>query len=172
MICQREGGRPQLKRSGMESLPEKDSPISLRTISPDPTAAEKLALEEIKDLILKRCPQVEMIVHLGTYPNPVIFYLLVLISDDERTPEHQVSNKIEDNCQYLAHVHAVVHKANSAKEALNVGKRFWSTVMEKGFVLYQSPELVLPEHGEMTKRYYWKERSSIGRDGGSRGLSF
>lgn len=47
-------------------------------------------------------------------------------------------------------MHAIVHKANSAKEALNIGRRFWSTVMEKGFVVYQQPELILPEHQEIT----------------------
>ncbi|RYE41396.1 MAG: HEPN domain-containing protein, partial [Sphingobacteriales bacterium] len=46
----------------------------------------------------------------------------------------------------------IVHKANSAKEALIKGRRFWSTVMDKGNVLYQSPELTLPAHPEMTKR--------------------
>lgn len=150
---QREGGRTLLKRSNLESSLTDIStePIALRTISPEPTAAEKLALEEIKNLIVKRCPQVQMIVHLGTHPKPFTFYLLILISDDEKTPEHEVSNKIEDNCQYLAHVHAIVHKANSAKEALNIGRRFWSTVMQKGFVLYQFPELILPTHQEITK---------------------
>ena len=154
LICQREGGRPQLKRSKLESSLADTStePIALRTINPEPTAAEKLALEEIKNLIVKRCPQVQMIIHLGTHPKPFTFYLLILISDDEKTPEHEISNKIEDNCQYLAHVHAIVHKANSAKEALNIGRRFWSTVMEKGFILYQSPELILPEHQEITKK--------------------
>jgi HEPN domain-containing protein len=172
MICQREGGRPQLKRSEMESLPEKENPIALRNINPDPTAAEKLVLEEIKTFILKRCPQVEMIVHLGTHPNPFTFYLLVLIGNDEKTPEHQVSNKIEDNCQYLAHVHAIVHKTNSAKEALNIGERFWSTVMEKGFVLYQSPELILPEHAEITREMLL-ERAKFNWDRwGKQGLEF
>jgi HEPN domain-containing protein len=153
LICQREGGRPQLKRSKLESsLTEASTePIALRTINPEPTAAEKLALEEIKNLIVKRCPQVQMIIHLGTHPKPFTFYLLILISDDEKTPEHEISNKIEDNCQYLAHVHAIVHKANSAKEALNIGGRFWSTVMEKGVTLYRSSELMLPEHQEVTK---------------------
>jgi HEPN domain-containing protein len=89
--------------------------------------------------------------HLGTHPKPFTFYLLILIGDDEKIPEHEVSNKIEDNCQYLAYVHAIVHKSNSAKEALNIGRRFWSTVMKKGFILYQSPELILPPHQEITK---------------------
>jgi HEPN domain-containing protein len=153
LICQREGGRPQLKRSKLESsLAEASTdPIALRTINPSPTAAEKLALEEIKSLILKRCPEVQMIIHLGTHPKPFTFYLLILIGDDEKTPEHQISNKIEDNCQYLANVHAIVHKVNSAKEALIKGRRFWSTVMDKGIVLYQSSELALPAHAEINK---------------------
>ena len=153
LICQREGGRPQLKRSKLKNgLTETSTePIALRAINPEPTAAEKLALEEIKNLIEIRCPQVQMIIHLGTHPKPFTFYLLILINDDEKTPEHEISNKIEDNCQYLANVHAIVHKANSAKEALNIGRRFWSTVMDKGFVLYQSPELILPAHQEITK---------------------
>jgi HEPN domain-containing protein len=153
LICQREGGRPQLKRSKLKNgLTETSTePIALRAINPEPTAAEKLALEEIKNLIEIRCPQVQMIIHLGTHPKPFTFYLLILISDDEKTPEHEISNKIEDNCQYLAHVHAIVHKANSAKEALNIGRRFWSAVMDKGFVLYQSSELILQEHREITK---------------------
>jgi hypothetical protein len=117
LICQREGGRPQLKRSNLEnSLADtSNDPILLRSINPEPTAAEKLALEEIKNLIVKRCPQVQMITHLGTHPKPFTFYLLILISDDEKTPEYEVSNKIEDICQYLAHAHAIVQKANSAK---------------------------------------------------------
>jgi HEPN domain-containing protein len=153
LICQREGGRPQLKRSkpGSNLTDTSSEPIALRTIDPKPTPAEKLALEEIKDLIIKRCPYVQMIIHLGTHPKPFTFYLLILIGDDEKTPEHEVSNKIEDNCQYLANVHAIVHKANSAKEALNIGRRFWSTVIENGFVLYQSPDLILPDHKEITK---------------------
>lgn len=153
MICQREGGRPLLKRKELEnSLTEEYTElIALRTINPIPTAAEKLALEEIKNLIVKRCPQVEMIIHLGTHPRPFTFYLLILIGDDEKTPEHQISNKIEDSCQYLAHVHAIVHKTNSAKEALIKGGRFWSTVIDKGIVLYESPKLTLPAHPEITK---------------------
>ncbi|WP_419699845.1 HEPN domain-containing protein [Mucilaginibacter sp. NFX135] len=153
LICQREGGHPQLKRNKLgDSLADTSTePIVLRTINPEPTVAEKLALEEIKSLILKRCPEGLMIIHLGTHPKPFTFYLLILIGDDEKTPEHQISNKIEDNCQYLAHVHVIVHKVNSAKEALIKGRRFWSAIMDRGNVLYQSSELALPAHTEITK---------------------
>ncbi|MBB3056727.1 HEPN domain-containing protein [Mucilaginibacter gotjawali] len=153
LIYQRESGKPELKRSKSGTAIEGFStePIELRTIKPNPTPAEKLALEELKNLILKRCPQVEMIIHLGTHPAPFTFYLLVLTSNEEKTPEHEISNKIEDNCQYLAKVHAIVHKANSAKESLNIGERFWSSVINNGVTLYKSPELVLPEPKEISK---------------------
>lgn len=64
LIYQRDGSRPQLKRSILENnLAESSTePIALRTINPEPTAAEKLALEEIKNLVIKRCPQVQMII--------------------------------------------------------------------------------------------------------------
>ena len=78
LICQREGGRPQLKRSKLKNgLTETSTePIALRAINPEPTAAEKLALEEIKNLIEIRCPQVQMIIHLGTHPKPLHFTCL------------------------------------------------------------------------------------------------
>jgi HEPN domain-containing protein len=173
LIFQRESSRPQLKRSTLEnSLTDTTTePIVLRTINPKPTAAEKLALEEIKNLILKGCPEVQMIIHLGTHPKPFIFYLLILISDDEKTPEHQISNKIEDNCQYLAHVHAIVHKINSAKEALINGRRFWSSVIDKGNILYQSEEVTLPAPQEITKeillaraQFNWKRWGKQGNE--------
>ncbi|MDB5024582.1 MAG: hypothetical protein JWP78_2337 [Mucilaginibacter sp.] len=151
LIHQRESERPQLKKTGkeIEVTEQAQYPIEIRKIAPNPSAAEKLALEELKNLILKRFSFVQMIVHLSTHPKPFTFYLLILIDEEERTPEHEISNKIEDNCQYLGNVHAIVHKANSAKEALNMGRRFWATVMDKGVVVYQSSELILPEHQEI-----------------------
>ncbi|NNU33928.1 HEPN domain-containing protein [Mucilaginibacter sp. S1162] len=71
----------------------------------------------------------------------------------------------------MAHVHAIVHKVNSAKEALIKGRRFWSTVMDKGNVLYQSPELSLPTHPEITKgilltraQFNWERWGKQGND--------
>jgi HEPN domain-containing protein len=154
LVYQREGSKPQLKRSELESsflVEPSNEPIKLRAINPVPSAAEKLALEELKKLIVEKCPQVQMIIHLGIHPEPYIFYLLILIDDEEKIQEHHISNKIEDICRYLANVHAIVHKANSAKEALNIGRRFWPTVMDKGFIVYQAPDLLLPQHQQITK---------------------
>jgi HEPN domain-containing protein len=153
VINQRDGENPRFKRNPQENEVTNQTKLSieLKEISPDPSPAEKLGLEEIKTLILKRFPCVQMIVHLGTHPVPFTFFLLILIDDQEKTPEHEVSNKIEDHCQYLGKVHAIVHKANSAKEGLNMGRRFWATAMEKGIVVYQTPDLILPTLEPITK---------------------
>jgi HEPN domain-containing protein len=153
LIYQRESGRAELERSILQisTMDISIEAIVLRSIQPEPSAAEKLALTELKNLILKCCPQVQMIIHLGTHPRPFIFYLLILTCDEDKAQEHEISNKIEDNCQYLAHVHAIVHKVAGAKEALNMGRRFWSTVIKKGFVVYQSPELILPACQQISK---------------------
>ncbi|GAC1314707.1 MAG: hypothetical protein NVSMB24_39630 [Mucilaginibacter sp.] len=165
LIYQRNSGKTAYKKieEGGNQAELTKTPIELRTINPNPTAAEKLALQELKTLILKRCPSVEMIVHLGTHPDPFTFFLLILIGNEEKAHEHEVGNKIEDNCRHLAEVHAIVHKSSGAKEALNIGRRFWSTVMEKGHVVYQSTELTLPGHQELTKeivferaKFNWK----------------
>ncbi|OIQ66840.1 HEPN domain protein [mine drainage metagenome] len=176
LIYQRSGGHPELKGDNHESDFSDSTALSaeaiaLRTVCPDPTHAEKLALEELKDLILKRCPQVEMIVHLGTHPEPFTFYLLILTSNGDKTTEHELCNKIEDNCQYLARVHAIVHKVNSAKESLNIGERFWSMVISRGIILYQSEELVLPVVQEISRdlllegsRFNWERWGLQGMD--------
>ncbi|HEY2582284.1 MAG TPA: HEPN domain-containing protein [Mucilaginibacter sp.] len=170
LIHQREGGKPELKQNRPESrLP--GIPVELRAINPNPTETEIDVLEMLKNLILKKCPSVRMIVHLGVHPEPFTFYLVVLVSDDEKIPEHQISNKIEDNCHYICFTHAIVHKANSAKEALETGNRFWSMVMEKGFVVYQSNELILPERREITSgtkleeaKFNWERWGVQGND--------
>ena len=55
MINQRDGENPRFKRNPQEAeVPDQSKPIiELRTISPDPTPAEKLGLEELKALIVK-----------------------------------------------------------------------------------------------------------------------
>ncbi|SDP86284.1 HEPN domain-containing protein [Mucilaginibacter sp. OK268] len=153
LIHQRESDKPEFKKSKIEiDLTETvTKPTALRIINPAPTTAEKLALEELQNLILKCCPLVRMIIHLGIHPKPFTFYMLILIADEEKTPEHEISNKIEDNCRHLTNLHAIVHKVSSAKKALDIGRRFWTKAMENGTMVYQSPDLVLPEPRKIAK---------------------
>jgi len=165
LIFQRETEHPHLKnRKSRSQITDTNQEIGeIRAIDPDPTPAEKLSLDEIKKLLLDRFPSVEMIIHIGTHANSFTWYLLILISDEETTPEHEISNKIEDHCKFLANVHAIVHKSNSAKVALHIGKRFWCKAISNGNILYQSERLELPECPEIANeilleraKFHWE----------------
>jgi HEPN domain-containing protein len=143
----------------------------LKALFPNPSPAEALAADELKKLILERFPAVRMIINLGTHPKPYTFYLLILIDDDCKTPEHGISNKIEDNCNYLGNVLAQVHKVNSVKTALKFGSRFWSNVVKNGNIVYQSQGLSLSPNQEVTEqdvkdtaKYNWERWGLQGKD--------
>lgn len=112
----------------------------LKDLNPELTKAEELGIEEVKNLIVERVPSVSMIYLIGTHSDPFTYYLLVLIDDKEKTPEHEVANKIEDNCRYLASVFAIVHKLASAKEALMKDSRFWHNTLYKSINIYKAPD--------------------------------
>lgn len=148
-----------------------DKEIEIRRIDPNPTAAEKLGLASVVDLIVKRFPPVQMIVHLGTHPAPFTFFLLILINDNEKTPEGEVSNKIEDHCRFLANVHTIVHKVSSAKSGLTEVNRFWTTAVKQGNIIYQAPDLELPTPQDITNEalveratFHWERWGKQGND--------
>jgi len=133
-------------KNGSGSVSDQREKVYLiRDINPSPTTAEKLGLDEIKKIMLRLFPTVQLISYLGSHSDPFTFYLLVLIADDEKIPEHEISNKLEDNCRYLANVLTIVHKANSARTGVANGQRFWNKVLANGFLLYRADELDLPE---------------------------
>jgi hypothetical protein len=134
LICQRETKEVALKDKPNSKIIIKNlgDNFEIRGIDPHTTQAEKLGLGNIIDLILKRFPYVKMIVHLGTHQNPLTFFLLILIDDNERTSEGEISNKIEDHCKFLANVHTPVRKSISAKIGLETSNRWnraWSILV-------------------------------------------
>jgi len=136
-----------------------DEEIQLQQIHPELTEAQEKQLEEIRDLIIKRIPSVRMIVALGTSNDPFNYYLAILINDNERTPEHEVGNKIEDHCRFLANVFTFVSKESSARNAVLAGKRFWNIVMLKGIKIYQGKNVKIPEPQDISKDT-WLERAN------------
>ncbi len=132
--------------------------LPLKDLNPELTKAEKLGIEEVKNLIVGRVPSVSMMYLIGTHPDLFTYYLLVLIDDKEKTPEHEIANKIEDNCQYLASVFAIVHKLSSAKEALMKDRRFWHNTLYKSINIYQAPEVELTG-ARAIENAIWLERA-------------
>ena len=85
LIHQREGLQPAYIEDRQDEEPQVVSLPELKILFPEPTAAEALAVDELKKLILERFPAVRLIVNLGTHPKPYTFYLLILIDDDYKT---------------------------------------------------------------------------------------
>ena len=173
LIYQRETAHPHEKvgNSREEIININQEIGEIRPIHPKPTPAEKLGLEELKKMILERFPSVEMMVHLGTHPKHFTYYLLILVSDEETTPEHEISNKIEDHCKFLANVHTIVHKSGSAKFAISSGKRFWCLSVGNGSILYQLDSLEMPECPEITgavllerAQFHWERWGKQGNE--------
>ncbi|WP_299580493.1 HEPN domain-containing protein [Mucilaginibacter sp.] len=127
--------------------------VGVNGITPNPTAAEKSGLNQIQQFISKRFTSVQMIVHLGTHHHPFTFFLLILIADNERISEGELSNKIEDHCRHLAKVHVLVHKSSSARSGIEAGNRFWTNAVARGYIIYQSPALELPAPKNLSDDY-------------------
>ena len=169
----------QRKSDNMKSKTEiaKDKEIKdleqttgISSINPNPTPAEKLGLNAIRELVLRKLPLVEMIIHLGTRPDPYTFYLLILIKEECRKPEGEVRNKVEDICKSLTNIHAIVHKTSSAKSGISAGNRFWNAAFSKGNILYQAAGLQLPEPVVLSEQvlseralFHWQRWGSQGK---------
>lgn len=136
------------------------------------TPAEALGLDEVKEVILKAVPTVQMIIHLGTHQSPFTYYLLILIDKSEKLPEHDISNKIKDKCKQLVSVFAIVHKVSSAREGISEGNRFWNLRMKNANVIYKSAELVLPEYQQIPDERSQERVMYYRQRWGGQGLEF
>jgi HEPN domain-containing protein len=146
--------KAEIQDSAIEStdhrlLIAKDA-IKIKPFAPQLTPAEKLGLDEVVAWIINEVPSVQSITYLGSYPTPFTFYLLILVDDSEKMPEHSIVNKIEDNCRNLVSVYALVHKVQSAVTGLKKGGRFWTAALRKGINLYMVDDLILPKSLEIT----------------------
>jgi HEPN domain-containing protein len=130
----------------------------LKSMTANLTPAEMLGLGEISNLIISRIPCVKMINCIGTRDNSTIYYLVVAIDDHERNPEHQIANKIEDHCRFLAQVFVFVIKTSSMRNGINAGKRFWNTVILRGTQIYVDDKIELPPPTPVSDKI-WLDRA-------------
>jgi len=124
--------------------------LELKPFIPVMTPAEKLALPVLVEHMRKAVPSIRSVTFLGTYPEPFTFYLLVLVSEDEKMPEHGLVNKLENNCMSLAIVYVIVHKLESAVNGLNSKGKFWNLSMGRGINIYTAADIKLPEPQEIS----------------------
>ncbi|MCO5950589.1 HEPN domain-containing protein [Mucilaginibacter flavidus] len=124
---------------------------TMRALCSGLTGAGELGLDEVKTVILKEVPSVRNIVVLGMHAKLYTYYLLVVIHDSDKTPEHEVANKIEDICKQLAAVFAIVHRAAWASQEIVAGDHFWNNAIYNGTEVYTSEGFTLPEHKAVGK---------------------
>lgn len=148
----------------------KGKDIQLKQIDGNLTERELLGLNEVQKSILEKVPCTRMIVCIGTADNPFSYYLVILIDDSEKMREHEISNKIEDNCRYLANICAIVHKTSSAIKGVQNAQRFWTNVFLKGRTVYTASDVQLPPLSEISKedlleraKFHWQRWGTQGK---------
>lgn len=111
--------QPVTKETPIESfLNEQPIPVGIPT---QVTSIEETGLKGIVDLIIERISSVRLVYLIGTHPDPLTYYLLILIDKDEKIPEHDIANKIESFCKPLSFVYLFVHKLSSALKGVDQG---------------------------------------------------
>lgn len=144
----------------------------MNDLYPELTDGGRLGMTEIIAMILKEVPTVRQIVLLGTHPKPFTYYLLVVIDDSDKTAEHEIANKIEDNCKTLVSVFAVVHRACWADQEIVGGDHFWNTAIYHGIDVYTAYGFKLPEHNAIATGA-WEQRARADWERwGKQGLQF
>ena len=108
----------------------------------------------------------------GTHENPFTYYLVVLIGDKEKTPEHEIANKIEDNCRHLASVFAIVHKLSSAREAIAKGRRFFNNTLYKSIKIYAAQNIEIPDSYAIDNQIWLERAEQIWNRWGMQGKGF
>lgn len=172
MIRQLEAVEPKLKPLTQEpEAIETNVDIRIKHFDSKLSPAEKMGAEEVVAIILKALPSVRSVICLGTYSEPFTYYLLVMVDDACKAPEHELVNKIEDNCRLLTGVYAIVHKVSTVAAGLKKGGRFWTMAVEKGVILYTAPELILPEAKQFSTeakclrmKAHWERWGKLGKD--------
>jgi HEPN domain-containing protein len=182
MIRQREI-EPTIKKDPRDGEPEvtalvRKYPLRLPlvrvncTFNDTITSAERLGLNHLVDIILGEIKSVLMIVHLGTHPAPDSFYLLIVTDEKDKTPEHEIVNKIETICKSLISVCAIVHKSDAFLRRLSEGSRFFTNALAKNKIAYHSADLVLPELQQIDDQVIRTQAEASWKRWGSQGKNF
>jgi hypothetical protein len=147
IIRQREHDKPLLGNNESENIRgtkviKSNQPI-LRVVQ---TPAERLALKEVTNAILKIVPSVKAIIHIGRLKNPEAF-MLYLIVDDAKTPIDRNLNKIiENGVENLITIITVIESIDVLQKQGDEKSAFLRYVIAKGVIVYQAVGVVLNEN--------------------------
>ncbi|QQL51202.1 HEPN domain-containing protein [Mucilaginibacter ginkgonis] len=137
-----------------------------------PTIAELAGLEKLTDKIVSSIENVDLIIHLGTYPRPEAYYLLILVSENNKTTEHELVNRIEDLCKPMIDVCALVHKFDAFIRAINGENNFFYNALLNRQIAYQSKDFVIPAVKNFVNELTTKTTEETWKRWGMQGKSF
>lgn len=113
----------------------------LKPLYAEPSPACALGLQKLNEDILARYPTVQLIAYLGNHADPFICYLLIRVSDEEKTVEGHLASNIENHLRTLVETYIILHKASSAIASMHKGSRFWNEALSNSQVIFRSDDL-------------------------------
>ena len=150
LIYQRLTDNPYLKdkpiKNDMETVysnpPETE--VSLYSLSTALFPEVHETLKKIIGIIKHKVPSVQSIIYLGAMPKQSDrIFLLVLTSDTEQNQASALRSTIEESCQNISSVTALVHYASALNNAVCENNLFFSRALHCP-VIYLSGDLLLP----------------------------
>jgi hypothetical protein len=102
------------------------------------TPAEKWGLKEVVNLILKKEPMVNTIVHIKTLQDPFTYFLYILIDDSRYFLNHELSEQLEHANAALVPVFFIMESAHIAQRTNDQDRRFLDYVLSHGVIIYQT----------------------------------
>ena len=153
-IFQRLAIKPSLKSRGVNTCSQRttinDSPEqsivtdsrSLYTLDSNLSVKQSTVISKLVSVIIHKVSSVQAIIYLGESPSGK-FYLLVLTANDETRLAQGLAGMIEESCDGVAEVVALVHHASAVNTGLKRGNRFFNIALSRPAV-YLSGGLILP----------------------------
>ncbi|WP_419700279.1 hypothetical protein [Mucilaginibacter sp. NFX135] len=150
LINQRNREKPVLKmeyREENKTHPGNDDPEdSLKVVSDiasspvqlSQTPAEKWGLKEVINLILKKEPMINAIVHIKTLQDPFTYFLYILIDNSRYFLNHKLSEQLERANAALVPVFIIMESARIAQRTNDQDRCFLDYVLSHGVIIYQA----------------------------------
>ncbi|WP_121811976.1 HEPN domain-containing protein [Mucilaginibacter kameinonensis] len=174
--------RPVLKNSVSDknaaAFPPQTATQNLSLVSSNCTFNDRLSpetalgLDQLVKFIVSKIPAVQLISCLGTHPSPSTFYLLVVVSDNNQSPEHEIANRIEDSCRQYVNIYVILSKANQFIQGLEEGNKFFTNAMVKSKISYQPDEFFEPQLKPIDNEVSIKEIETDWKMWGGQGREF
>jgi hypothetical protein len=148
LIRQRTSEEPYLKEPDIAILPvDLTQPARLYKLNPIIEAGRQEQISKIISVIKHQMPSVQAVFYLGIAPgNPDKIYLLFFTANDEPRQAQSLSSMIEESCQDIAGIIALVHHASSLYTGLANGHSFFNKALSCP-VVYLSGDMMLPVAG-------------------------